>query len=74
MKKDEGMNKDECQYVEYDAHDEGYCKASVKGGPLDCPSADYRAKSYYPPCNKHWIKGKEESENIRNYNQNFRGK
>ena len=63
-----------CEYMEYDGREEAYCHASEMGGPLDCPHADYKAKSYFPPCVKSWMKGKGPDENTKIYNEQFRGK
>jgi hypothetical protein len=63
-----------CEFTVYDPRDEAYCHASKKGGPMNCPDADYAGKSYYPPCVRHWMKGKGQLENREIYNTQFRGK
>lgn len=68
------VTEKDCGFMEYDGRDEAYCHASEMGGPLDCPHADYKAKSYFPPCVKSWMKGLSEEENVKVYNDQFRGK
>ena len=70
MKEPEGT----CKYLQFDNRDEGYCHASDVNGPMACMDADYKAKSYYPPCVKSWMKGKSTEENQKIYDNQFRGK